>query len=223
MQIDSTNSRLYVGNPTADGTAMLLILDTKNTAGDPTGINGGSYYNSVNSKFRCYEANYWSDCMGTRVLGQTTLGAAGATISVSLAANVEYLHCRLDVKGRSVASMPYVRFNNNTGAASYNWNAYGIVAAAVVDWQDASDSEIQLSGTQTGTNPFSADLKITNFSDTNKAVDWTAAGVEAVGTNLNRYSGTGAFYLTGSQISSVQFVASAGNFNTGSRAWCEGR
>jgi len=63
MRIDTTNDRLYVGNPAADGTAFLLILDYKNTTGDPTGVNGGEYYNSANSRFRCYQANIWQDCV----------------------------------------------------------------------------------------------------------------------------------------------------------------
>lgn len=224
VQLDTLNNRLYVGNPTADATALVFVFDNKNTPGDPgSPVEGSEYYNSADGKLRCYENGYWSDCMTTRYLGGTVLGSAAATISVPLAANVEYLHCRLDIKGRSAASMPYLRFNNVSGAASYSWNAIGIVAAAGTDWQDSSDSEIQLSGTQTGTNPFSADILITNFSDTNKVVDWSAAGIEPVGTNSNHYDGTGGFYLTGSQISSVQFLASTGNFSTGSRAWCEGR
>lgn len=62
MQLDTTNNRFYVGNPTADTTAFLLVLDYKNTTGDPTGINGGSYYNSANNKFRCFQNSIWMDC-----------------------------------------------------------------------------------------------------------------------------------------------------------------
>jgi hypothetical protein len=35
---DSTNDRIYVGDTTADATGTLLVLDTKNTSGDPTGV-----------------------------------------------------------------------------------------------------------------------------------------------------------------------------------------
>lgn len=66
FQVDSTNSRVYIGNLTADATGALLVLDTKNTAGDPTGVNGGMYYNSNTNKFRCYEANAWTDCISGR-------------------------------------------------------------------------------------------------------------------------------------------------------------
>jgi hypothetical protein len=66
FQIDTTNSRVYIGNMTADGTGALLVLDTKNTAGDPTGVSGGMYYNSSADRFRCYEAGTWVDCISTR-------------------------------------------------------------------------------------------------------------------------------------------------------------
>ncbi len=49
---------------TVDGNATLLVLDTKNTPGDPTGTNGAMYYNSSLNKFRCYENGAWVDCIG---------------------------------------------------------------------------------------------------------------------------------------------------------------
>ncbi len=63
--IDSTNSRAYIGNPSADSTGALLVLDTKNTSGDPTGLNGAMYYNSASGTFRCYENDIWGECLGT--------------------------------------------------------------------------------------------------------------------------------------------------------------
>ncbi|HKU18155.1 MAG TPA: hypothetical protein VJP80_02670 [Candidatus Saccharimonadales bacterium] len=65
FQIDTTNSRVYVGNPTADATGVLLVLDSKNTSGDPTGVNGSMYYNSSNNRFRCYQNSTWQSCLGT--------------------------------------------------------------------------------------------------------------------------------------------------------------
>jgi hypothetical protein len=223
--VDSSTGIVRVGPSAADATGVLFTLDTKNTTGDPAigTLNNAQYYNSADGRARCYEGGFWSDCSVLRLLGETTLGAAGNTISVTLAANMEYLECRVDSPSRTAAATVNVRFNNDTGAAAYGWNAYGIVAAAVVDWQDSSDSELQLTGTQTGTNPFSADLKITNYTTSNKVIDWTAAGAEPVATNSNRYSGVGAYYNTASQISSVQFISSAGNFAAGSHAWCQGR
>jgi hypothetical protein len=45
-----------------DATATLFVLDSKNTTGDPTAVNGGEYYNSANNKFRCAQNSIWADC-----------------------------------------------------------------------------------------------------------------------------------------------------------------
>lgn len=189
--VDTSTGSVVVGSGTADANGVLFVLDTR--VADPTGTNGGSYYNSTDGKTRCYENGYWSDCSTTNVTGETTLGAASGTITVNLAANTEYLQCRVDIKSRSAASLVYLRFNGDSGGASYGWNTYSIVTTAVQDAQDASDSEIQLNGTTTGTVPFSSDIKITNFADTRKSIDWTASGSEAIGTQMNRYSGGGTW------------------------------
>lgn len=63
LQIDTLADRVYIGDSTADATGSLLVLDTKNTTGDPTGVVGGMYYNSNTSKFRCYQGTAWSDCL----------------------------------------------------------------------------------------------------------------------------------------------------------------
>lgn len=64
--LDTTNSRIYVGNPTADTAAALLVLDTKSDAeGALVGVNGAMYYNSNTNKFRCYEAGAWVNCISS--------------------------------------------------------------------------------------------------------------------------------------------------------------
>jgi hypothetical protein len=54
------NGQLSIG--TSDTTGTLLVLDTKTSSGDPTGVNGAMYYNSSQGKFRCYENNLWTNC-----------------------------------------------------------------------------------------------------------------------------------------------------------------
>ncbi|MDQ2973547.1 MAG: hypothetical protein M3Q79_03640 [bacterium] len=65
FNVDTSGALVRVGSATADGVGALLVLDTKNTTGDPTGINGGQYYNSFTNKFRCYENGVWKDCIST--------------------------------------------------------------------------------------------------------------------------------------------------------------
>ncbi|MEK7594896.1 MAG: carbohydrate binding domain-containing protein, partial [Patescibacteria group bacterium] len=70
---DTTNDRLYVGNPTADSTGTILVLDTKNTSGDPTGVDGAMYYNSDSKSFRCYSNGAWRGCMSGVVFANTSV------------------------------------------------------------------------------------------------------------------------------------------------------
>lgn len=73
---DSTNSRVYVGDPTADANGVVLVLDTKNTAGDPTGVNGAMYYNSNSHSFRCYKNGAWRNCLGSLAYSNTVVSNA---------------------------------------------------------------------------------------------------------------------------------------------------
>ena len=63
--VNTTDSVVQVGGLTADGSGVLFVLDTKNTAGDPTGVNGASYYNSNVERSRCYENGIWQDCINS--------------------------------------------------------------------------------------------------------------------------------------------------------------
>ena len=88
--VDSQNGRVVIGNPTADGTATVLVLDTKNTVGDPTGTDGAMYYNSSLGQYRCYRDGTWEPC-GTKPIdrafivedeflgGSTATGTIGQT------------------------------------------------------------------------------------------------------------------------------------------------
>ena len=59
FNVDTSGSIVTVGATDAVGT--VLVLDTKNTAGDPTGVAGATYYNSSTGKFRCYQAGAWTN------------------------------------------------------------------------------------------------------------------------------------------------------------------
>lgn len=69
---DTTNSRIQIGNATADATGVVLVLDTKNTAGDPTGVDGAMYYNSNLRAFRCFQDSEWRSCIGSMVASNTS-------------------------------------------------------------------------------------------------------------------------------------------------------
>jgi hypothetical protein len=63
FSINTNGGLVQIGSATADEKTMLLVLDSKSTEGDPTGVNGAQYYNSVSGKFRCYQNDKWQDCL----------------------------------------------------------------------------------------------------------------------------------------------------------------
>jgi hypothetical protein len=223
LTVNTTGNIVQVGSSTTDAVAVLQVLDSYNSATDPAGVNGASYYNSASNKNRCYEDGYWTDCVTQGIIGETTLAAANTTINVTLSKAYESLECRLESKGRTAAAGIFLRFNNVAVANNYTWNLYSIQTTTVTDAQSTGDTEIQLNSTNTGTVPFNADVKVSNFSDIRKGVEWSASSIEAAGTNPQRYSGAGMFTLTGGQITSVQFIANGSTFIAGSHAWCMGR
>lgn len=77
---DTTNLRIQIGAASADATAVVLVLDTKNTSGDPTGVDGAMYYNSASQTFRCYQ-NGWRACIGGAVKTLTTAQTISNTAS----------------------------------------------------------------------------------------------------------------------------------------------
>ena len=79
---DATNSRIQIGSVAADATGVVLVLDTKNTSGDPTGVVGAMYYNSNMGKFRCYEGAAWNNC-----IPQTVVTLASDVVNNNATAN----------------------------------------------------------------------------------------------------------------------------------------
>jgi hypothetical protein len=60
--IDNRDARIQIGEALEDSLGVVLVLDNKNSAGDPAGATGAMYYNSNTGKFRCYQATAWKDC-----------------------------------------------------------------------------------------------------------------------------------------------------------------
>lgn len=76
FSVEAGNAVVRVGDSTPDGTGIVFVLDNKNTAGDPTGVEGGMYYNSSSKSFRCYMNGRWRSCVSGVVFANTTVPAA---------------------------------------------------------------------------------------------------------------------------------------------------
>ena len=82
FNVDTSASQIAIG--TSDTTGVALVLDTKTSAGDPTGTNGAMYYNSNSGKFRCYETA-WKNCINS-LQDAYDNSTSPATITTSAAA-----------------------------------------------------------------------------------------------------------------------------------------
>jgi hypothetical protein len=81
--IDTINSAVKIGggNVNPGATPALLVLDYKNTSGDPTAVDGAMYYNSSSSTFRCAEAGTWVSCVGGLLSSNTSVSTAVTSTS----------------------------------------------------------------------------------------------------------------------------------------------
>jgi hypothetical protein len=83
INLASTTGNIVIG--ASDTTGTLLVLDTKTSSGDPTGMAGAMYYNSSMKSFRCYQDGVWRSCMGGLVYANTTwpTGACNSSNTVA--------------------------------------------------------------------------------------------------------------------------------------------
>jgi N-acetylneuraminic acid mutarotase len=87
--VDTTNSRVHVGNPTADSVGTIFVLDNKDGT-DPTGVEGAMYYNSDSESFRCYRNTSWVACTGGMVFSTTAPSSAIASTASETNFNQTY-------------------------------------------------------------------------------------------------------------------------------------
>ncbi|MBX4199044.1 hypothetical protein KW800_02090, partial [Candidatus Parcubacteria bacterium] len=93
LTIDTINNRVQTGIGAGSAAPVLFVFDTKNTAGDPPGVNGSMYYNSNTNTFRCYQDSAWQTCGGqatstvtyTDLASSTDLYSTNATIGTLIA------------------------------------------------------------------------------------------------------------------------------------------
>ncbi len=106
------NTRVQIGLGSGTATPGLLVLDSKNTTGDPTGTNGGTYYNSNDNEFRCYRNGTWENC-GQYQDYTNFSGSYGATSAPSVPSSGE-----LRIFARSIAGRVLPAFIGPSGLDS---------------------------------------------------------------------------------------------------------
>ncbi len=80
--VDGTSSsgKVQIGN-SGTATPDLLVLD--NGTSDPTGVNGGMYYNTGTGKFRCYENSAWKNCDASIPRSSSIVDSTTETLTTS--------------------------------------------------------------------------------------------------------------------------------------------
>jgi hypothetical protein len=110
-----TSGNVSIG--TSDTTGALLILDTKTSSGDPTGVAGGMYFNSNTGRFRCNDGSSstsWYNCDGGALGYAQTTSSQGPFASIT------------DLTGLSVTvTVPANHRIRITGSVSMTSNTVG--------------------------------------------------------------------------------------------------
>jgi len=77
-------ANVKIGSGAGSATPDLLVLDLKtDNATDPTGVEGGIYYNDFAGIFRCYEGGIWKDCITVDDRALSSLTSATGVNSLS--------------------------------------------------------------------------------------------------------------------------------------------
>ena len=192
LTLDTTNNRLTLG--TSDTTGFLLVLDTKTDATDPTGVNGGMYYNSNLGKFRCYENGVWKDCVAPGV--KSTLG---------------YRYSN-ELLGSFTTTGDVYSSPTGTGATTATSNA-------TIATNRPGTFRSTTGTTATGRAAFGSTLNSLALGS-GEAFYETAVNVATLSNATERFSTIVGFYdsTTANQVDAVAFVYDEGGVSTGSTA-----
>lgn len=133
--VDTANTQVEIGSATADATGVALVLDTKNTAGDPTGVDGAMYYNSNAGKFRCYQAGAWRDCTSSLQDGYN-LSVGGTTPEIKLDSTRGGIDIQ-DADTTTGGSLLNIRASNGSGLGSA---LFSVGNTGAVTAQNSADS-----------------------------------------------------------------------------------
>jgi hypothetical protein len=226
--VDTTNSRITIG--ASNTTGELLVLGTKTGSGDPTGVNGGMYYNSNSGRFRCFQAGAWTDCIGGAAGGGSATTElhpeyAGAVLTAGTGSNNSGSMTSGFCSGSSRQS---VNTTVCTGANDehnyYSWTTseataqnYDIYVRHTMpsDMAAGSISGVQMSGWRSGGTSNLVELTMYNASGavcgttTNVATTdntWTTVSYATSGTNCTAISAGDRVVFR------VRMIATNGNY-----------
>lgn len=192
--VETNNNRIKVGNDSAGSGAdtTLFIVDTATTANQPTGVNGGIFYDTTLSKFRCYENGSYKDCdTGVTAVGAVsgTSTANGATITGSTL-NLAVA----DGTNPGVVSTAAQTFGGaKTFSALLTGSAGATISGAAVSLNNSSNFATNINtGTSTGAvtigNASNAANTVTLVAGSTNGINLNAPKVESNATTLGLFT-----------------------------------
>lgn len=197
---DTSNSRVYVGNPSGDTSTVLLVVDNKTTTGDPTAVDGGIYYNSVNKSFRCGASGAWQSCSGL-IYANTATGTAVSNCTTACGpAATAPIPANLCQAGRVFTIKASGTWGDTTTAPTLSWGFY--YGTSTTKASDAIIGAASPASSVTATSqtvaPWRIDATIICFSTTSMNLTGTVTTqINATATTTNLMNSFAATTTTG--------------------------
>nr|MBP9757445.1 hypothetical protein [Candidatus Paceibacterota bacterium] len=144
LGIDTINNRVTLGTGGAD--PSLLVLDNKNTPGDPTGVAGAQYYNSNTDEFRCF-ATSWVTCGGQAAssTGDVQFRNVDGSFAATSNFNWSQVNNRLMVQANPAQTGSVLSVASSTGDAVFGVDGNGVMTlSSTTDPSAPNSGELNL-------------------------------------------------------------------------------
>jgi hypothetical protein len=198
LSADTSNNRVKIGNDGAASGAdtTLFVVDSATTTNQPTGVNGGMFYDTTLNKFRCYENGAYKDCD----TGVTTVGAFSGT-SIANGASISGGTITFGPADATNPGMVTTGAQTIAGAKTFSSLITGqaglTVSGAAVSLNDNSNFNTTINtGTSTGTVTIGSSNAGTISIQSSGAVNTTAGAASTISTSAGALTLTSAAAAT---------------------------
>ena len=146
VSFDTSNTRVQIGTGAGSASPALLMLDTKNTSSDPSGVNGMMYYNSNTSQLRCYSNSAWRTCGGQAAgsEGQIQFNSSGSFAATTTFAWDNTNNQLVIRSASSTQTTDLFAIASSTGDSMVSVSSNGAIKLATTSDQGAVENTLQI-------------------------------------------------------------------------------
>ncbi len=144
LGIDTINNRVTLG--TGGAFPSLLVLDNKNTSGDPSGgVAGAMYYNSNDGLFRCFNTS-WVTCGGQAAssTGDVQFRNVDGSFTATSNFNWSLANNRLSLTANANQATDIFTVSSSTGETLFSIGNTGVLNLATTSDQSAPTSGLDI-------------------------------------------------------------------------------